>query len=235
MSTGRPNASHSKRHESFAASAVLPGENREEFDLLVTVLRDRLEPVGYLEEELVVSIAELSWRKRRLGIFRTAANVRARFGAYFAEGDVELGVIRFYQHKLDDLRIMAERKLKTWPLIEEWKKALAEAPDIGGTEPHSKSEGKPREDAPDQEGVKAENCLKSEDKSQASDQVEIQFAILGDLISPECYLQELELAERLDAGIERTLDRLAKYQARRTSGSLPGSDRRNQRWGRVRS
>jgi len=51
MSTPRPNPI--KRHESFAASAVLPGENPEEFDLLVTVLRDRLAPVGFLEEALV--------------------------------------------------------------------------------------------------------------------------------------------------------------------------------------
>jgi len=83
------------------------------------------------------------------------------------------------------------------------------------------------EGAPDQAGLKVEADAKAEE-------AEIHFAILGDLISPECYLQELELIERLDAGIERAFDRLAKYQARRKSGSLPGSDRRNQRWGRVR-
>ncbi len=90
MATPRSNASHSKRHESFAASAVLPGENPEEFDMLVSVIRDRLQPVGYLEEQQVVTIAEFSWRKRRLGIFRVAANARARFGACFAEGDIEI-------------------------------------------------------------------------------------------------------------------------------------------------
>ncbi len=232
MSTPRPNAA--KKHEFFAASAVLPGEDAEDFTDLLNLLRGRLQPFSYLEEDLVVTIAKLSWRKRRLGIFRVAADARARFGAYFAEGDIELGVTQVYQYKFEELRCRLERRKKTRPLLKKFEKLFSKLPNIGGTEPPGKSQDKPSEDAPDRAGVKAENCLKSEDKNQASDQVEIQFAILGDIISPECYLQEVELAERLDAGIERALDRLAKYQARRKSGFLPGSDRRNQRWARVR-
>ena len=103
MSSPRPNASHSKKYESFAGSAVFPGEDPDEFEGLVRVLRDRWDPVGHLENDLVLTIAELLWRKRRLGIFRAAANARAKFGAYFAEGDLELGVIRVYQHRFHEL------------------------------------------------------------------------------------------------------------------------------------
>ena len=83
------------------------------------------------------------------------------------------------------------------------------------------------------EGTSNHAGLDAEKRAKA-DEAEIHFALLGDLISPDCYVQELELIERLDVGIERALDRLAKYQARRKSGFLPGSDRRNQRWARVR-
>ncbi len=227
MATPRSNASHSKRHESFAASAVLPGENPEEFDMLVSVIRDRLQPIGYLEEQQVVTIAEFSWRKRRLGIFRVAANARARFGACFAEGDIEIGVTRIYEQRFKELEIMLKRKQKTQPLLEKLKKTLAEPPDIGGTNPPGKSQSKPMEGTSNHAGLDAEKRAKA-------DEAEIHFALLGDLISPDCYVQELELIERLDAGIEHALDRLAKYQARRKSGFLPGSDRRNQRWARVR-
>src|SRR6266567_1631335 len=101
MSTPRPNTA--KRYESFAASVVLPGESAEDFTDLVFLLRNRLEPHDFLEDDLVVTIAKFSWRKRRLGIFRIAAEARAKFGAYFAEGDVELGVIRVYQHRFHEL------------------------------------------------------------------------------------------------------------------------------------
>ena len=225
MSTPRPNTA--KRYESFAASAVLPGESAEDFTDLLNLLRDRLQPFSYIEDDLVVTIAKYSWRKRRLGIFRVAAEARAKFGACFSEGDIELGVTRVYQHRFEELQCRLKRKQKTQPLLEEMKKILAEAPDIGGTNPPDKSQSKPMEGTSNQPGLDAEKRAKAEE-------AEIEFAVLGDLISPECYLQELELIERLDAGIERAFDRLAKYQARRKSGSLPGSDRRNQRWGRVR-
>src|SRR5262249_23071986 len=46
-----------------------------------------------------------------------------------------------------------------------------------------------------------------------------QYAILSDLITPDCFIQELEFKERLDKAIEHALDRLAHHQATPISSS----------------
>ena len=60
------------KHGAFAKTAILPGEDRREFEELHSALIEEWAPVGPTEEDAVLSIAKGVWRKRRLQKFRHA-------------------------------------------------------------------------------------------------------------------------------------------------------------------
>ena len=55
-------------HGAYAQDFVLPWENEQDFVDLHKGLRDELEPDGPSEEEVVLGVAGLYWKKRRLAI-----------------------------------------------------------------------------------------------------------------------------------------------------------------------
>jgi hypothetical protein len=57
------------KHGAFAKTAILPGEDRREFEELHSALIEEWAPVGPTEEDAVLSIAKGVWRKRRLQKF----------------------------------------------------------------------------------------------------------------------------------------------------------------------
>jgi hypothetical protein len=57
------------KHGAFAKTAILPGEDRQEFEELHSALIEEWAPVGPTEEDAVLSIAKGVWRKRRLQKF----------------------------------------------------------------------------------------------------------------------------------------------------------------------
>jgi hypothetical protein len=57
------------KHGAFAKTAILPGEDRREFEELHSALIEEWAPVGPTEEDAVLSIAKGAWRKRRLQKF----------------------------------------------------------------------------------------------------------------------------------------------------------------------
>ncbi len=59
----RPNA---LKHGVFAAAAIIPGEDRWEFEELHTSLIQEWQPDGPTEEDAVLDIAKSVWRKRRV-------------------------------------------------------------------------------------------------------------------------------------------------------------------------
>ena len=63
---------HAVKHGAFAKTAILPGEDRREFEELHSALIEEWAPVGPTEEDAVLSIAKGVWRKRRLQKFRHA-------------------------------------------------------------------------------------------------------------------------------------------------------------------
>jgi predicted metallopeptidase len=71
-----PNA---QKHGSFAKTAILPGENRREFEQLHSALIEEWMPVGPTEEEAVLSIAKGMWRKRRVQRYLEAEGIKAIF------------------------------------------------------------------------------------------------------------------------------------------------------------
>jgi hypothetical protein len=60
------------RHGLRAEQALLPGEDRDEFERFHHAMIDRLSPEGALEEELVDRLVSLFWRLRRIPQFEAA-------------------------------------------------------------------------------------------------------------------------------------------------------------------
>lgn len=64
------------KHGGYAATAILPGENRADFEKLHQSLIAELAPVGALEDDIVATITRLVWRKQNLETFRLAEVAR---------------------------------------------------------------------------------------------------------------------------------------------------------------
>ena len=57
------------KHGAYSEAALLPGEDPVEFKALHKGLIGDLRPNGRMEEETVLSIARLTWRRRNLARF----------------------------------------------------------------------------------------------------------------------------------------------------------------------
>ena len=55
-------------HGLYARESVLPWENPQAFAALHELIREELNPQGILEENAVLEVAELHWRKQRLSM-----------------------------------------------------------------------------------------------------------------------------------------------------------------------
>jgi hypothetical protein len=66
------------KHGGYSATAILPGENRAEFEKLYQNLIAELRPDGPLEDDVVAQLACLLWRKQNLSIYRKAEIARRR-------------------------------------------------------------------------------------------------------------------------------------------------------------
>src|SRR6516162_432423 len=73
------------KHGCYAATAVLPGENRAAFEKFHRRLIADLTPDGPLAEDAVETIARLLWRKQNLATFRKAELARKRHAAIRSE------------------------------------------------------------------------------------------------------------------------------------------------------
>jgi hypothetical protein len=67
------------KHGGYAATALLPGENVEEFEKLFQELLTELGANGPMERDIVATIAACMWRKHHLGIYRTAEVAQRRY------------------------------------------------------------------------------------------------------------------------------------------------------------
>jgi hypothetical protein len=66
------------KHGGYAATGLLPGEDRIAFEKLHHTLITELAPNGALEDDIVATMARLIWRKQNLGTFRIAELARNR-------------------------------------------------------------------------------------------------------------------------------------------------------------
>ena len=65
------------KHGAYSATTVLPGESRAEFEKLHRDLVAEFSPSGALEDDIVMTIARLVWRKQNLATLRIAEHARA--------------------------------------------------------------------------------------------------------------------------------------------------------------
>jgi hypothetical protein len=70
---------HAVKHGAFAKTAILPGEDPQEFEELHSALIEEWAPVGPTEEDAVLSIAKGVWRKGRAQKFLHAEIETCRF------------------------------------------------------------------------------------------------------------------------------------------------------------
>jgi hypothetical protein len=73
------------KHGGFCATGLLPGEDRAAFERLYQDLIAELHPDGPLENDTVLGIARLTWRKQNLETFRIAQSVRERYSVIVSE------------------------------------------------------------------------------------------------------------------------------------------------------
>src|SRR5271165_6176093 len=73
------------KHGGYAASGLLPGEDRAAFERLHQDLIAELRPDGPLESDTVLTIVRLTWRKQNLDTFRIAQSARSRYSAIRSE------------------------------------------------------------------------------------------------------------------------------------------------------
>jgi hypothetical protein len=77
---GKQRASrNATKHGVLSKVVVLKGESRDEYEKLLTGLRETLQPEGTLEELLVEKLAALAWRHRRL-LLAESAEIRKNMG-----------------------------------------------------------------------------------------------------------------------------------------------------------
>ena len=69
------------KHGAYSAMGVLPGENQAEFEKLHRELVTEHNPSGAHENDIVVNMARLLWRKRNLRTLNTAEFARDRYSA----------------------------------------------------------------------------------------------------------------------------------------------------------
>jgi hypothetical protein len=72
------------KHGAYARTILFPGEDAAAYKKLRDEVFAEFAPVGAVEEDIVMELADLLWRKQNLGIFRFAEKVKGRHSAIFA-------------------------------------------------------------------------------------------------------------------------------------------------------
>jgi hypothetical protein len=187
------------KHGGFSNLKILPGEDVEKFKELVKDLLDEFKPSGALENDCVLDIAKVVWRKHHLGTYRRADQARAKWAPYMVNHpnvetvmDIALKsrVIDQMQKRVDLLsdqnRLATEAKLPAaMELALSTTKELLEARGVA---------------------VDFEKCVEE-------GEIDLHLALLGEEITPDRLVRELEVLARLDAMIDRQVKRLMQLKA----------------------
>jgi len=71
------------KHGGYARTILFPGEDPAAYRKLRDEVFADFAPVGPVEEDIVMEIADLLWRKQNLGIFRFAQKLKHQHSAFF--------------------------------------------------------------------------------------------------------------------------------------------------------
>jgi hypothetical protein len=187
---------------------------------------------GVLEGDAFRTMVAAIWRKQHLSIFKLAAESRALYGRFFR-----------FPNDRDGFRKYMALKFQIMIKLVEIQNERHERSQQNPTQEQSPEEDA-QIDAPifvdDQSllvfGIES---LKKVMKIQLGSEFEeewkklqadpscgdprIMLAMQGELITPECLIAELEMNDRLDDAIDRSYNRLKKFQADRNKPSASSS------------
>jgi hypothetical protein len=223
----------------FAASPVLPGEDRAEFDQFLEKLRDEYEPEGVAQEDAVLTMAKAMWRKQRLEIFQRAAGARMRFGGYFRYPGDQAGLIAIMRETMQALGADMQRILQQHQDNEQ--AGTAATPDAGCAKQKSDKPGAQNAEnwGPFADFVALTKLgpvlqdlyptYEQEVSPPAKTSIamgeyiwdQIKLAMAGDLISPESYHEELRIIEHLNRIIERSYNWLMQLKRDAKANTAP--------------
>ncbi|MDR3423009.1 MAG: hypothetical protein P4L80_17480 [Xanthobacteraceae bacterium] len=198
----RPNA---QKHGVFAATAIVPGESREEFEELHSGLIEEWQPDGASEEDAVLTIAKCVWRKRRVQKFIDVQLAKNNLDPSHPSYNPVLGLLGF----------VAAMQTKPEIAFEQYASRCLRADNIRYLT------SKFRRSTFDSTAKWAEAVI-NEIKMVLLPEVEIQEPVMETIAallssaathSGDAFKQELALDERLDAMIDRAVKRLAQIKA----------------------
>ena len=196
-----PNA---HKHGIFAATAILPGEDRREFEELHSAVIGEWVPAGATEEEAVLSIAKGVWRKRRVQKFLEVQLMKNILDPSHPSYDETLGLLGF----------AARMKLKPETAFEEYASRCLRADKIN----HLKQKF-PRADFKStlewaQAIINEIDSLRAEASIPLREMADlVALCQSSATLSNDLFKQELALDERLDAMIDRAVKRLIQTKA----------------------
>jgi hypothetical protein len=183
------------KHGVFSAAKILPGEDPKEFAKLLADVRAELHPSGPIEDEHVLTIASVLWRKRRLAIFQKAARARRLYAPVFEHAhepgwDEDSALMRHHMKRLKEFCEDSRVDLEEHESINLFNSGLNAA-----AESMSKLLGR------------------SGKEVQEEERIYYALAKMGESATPEYLVKLLDLEERLDATLERAFKRLMQCKS----------------------
>jgi hypothetical protein len=96
------------KHGGYSGTSILPGEDAAAFEKLRRDLVDEFAPKGPLEEDIVMTITRLAWRKQNLSTYRKAAFAKDRAFSIKLEA---IGALSTKREEVAELKAAAEFKV----------------------------------------------------------------------------------------------------------------------------
>lgn len=193
----RPNAC---KHGGYAKSAILPGEDPEEFAALLSALIEEWMPVGVTEQDAVVTLATAIWSKRRAERFLEAAILKNMIDPLHPSYDEALGLRSFARLLAHDPEAFGKyaplclRADKTDELSKEFPPQDFES-----------TEGQAKAIVSHIKSVLLPEA-RFEGAREAADAMALSLSAAT--VAGDCFRQHIALLERLNAEIDRAIKRL---------------------------
>jgi hypothetical protein len=197
----RPNA---LKHGAFAKTAILRGEDPQEFQDLVSVLIVEWRPIGPTEEDAVLSIAKCVWRKRRMQRFIEAEAMNSEIDPSHT-GYNEVATLRliasFIKENPEESFARYDQILASRLSVDRYNKLNQKFPQQNFA-------------SPSEWGQAVKNEITSVWLPALGERgTKVLSVLSAATLLPELFKLELALDERLDAMIDRAIKRLIQTKA----------------------
>src|SRR5262249_10051150 len=207
------------KHGAFSNVGLLPGEDPGEFLQLVLELYKEYKPSGPTEKAEVYELAKLLWRRERLGVYERARVARNTWGPRI-KGKDEFGVsLAVFEESINDakeasLPVLNKKDLQALVgLNKKDAQALFKL-----QKEHAENIAKFK--AADQTWRKeASKFFDMDELDAVADELtremhaDVLLAQLGDMVTTDSLIKDLDLRARLDARIDRVIKRIMQLKA----------------------